>query len=187
MDTPLGNQNNASIDECSNNSCTSTSLFCHSSCFCSAASRVDSGTISATKSDSTTTEIPVSSYSQLGTSTSSESSSEHRAKSEASDDMVDDSADTVFASSESRVMDASSDGRIKPASSSESRVASDITVTLDESSEEFFTDVAAIDVEDALDDGHLNNTVVSESKDSSQSLMRKSSSTSELMAISHCR
>lgn len=190
MDTRLSNHNTESSDECSNNSHVSTTIFCHSSCFCSAASHAASGTIAATTSESTSTENPASSYSQLDTSTSNESSSdttEGSDESGANHDMVDESrvsADTIFESSESRVGDTYDDGRIEPASSSESRIASDVTVTLDGSSEEFFTDAATIDFEDELDDDHRKHTVVHESVDS---LVKRSSSTSELMATTHCR
>lgn len=189
MDTRRGNQNK-SIDAYSNISSTSSALFCHSSCFCSAVSRVASG---AMTSESTSTENPVSSYTQLDTSTSNYSS-EYRTKSTEdfhyggiNRDAVDEcigSAASVFDSSKSRLTDASDDGRIIRATSTDSRVVSDITVMLDESSEEFFTDAAVmIDIEDELG-GHCKYTFTQDSLDS---LLRKSSSTSELVARTHCR
>lgn len=184
------------IDESSDEHSTSAALFCQSSCFCSAASHAASG---ITTSKSTSTENPVSSYSKLDTSASDSSS---RADiTECSNESTANNVTTVTVNHESKVhpdtvvdscnsrvnldtviaVDASSECTMDSANS---RVASEITITLesDESSEEFFTD-AAIDKRDEHDNVcHRKHAVICDAMGLSVSLVRKSSSTSELMA-----
>lgn len=202
IDGRLGSLNDESSGEHSNSSCTPAALFCHSSCFCSTSSRAAigtigtmtshaaNGTIGTMTSKSTSTEIPTSSYSQLDTSDSTDSSSESIASSDTTEDS-DANYDTAKAaeesknentSSDSRVnldavifLDAFSECRIEPVTG-ESRVASDTTIAMEESIEEFFTDAAIDNI------CHCKDAVRCGSVDSPVPLLRKSSSTSKLMA-----
>lgn len=152
IDRRLNNRRDESSNDHSNSGYASAPPFCQSACFCSATSRaVASGTIGTTMSKSTSTEIPTSSYSPVDTSTSNFSSSETESRlyidaMEDSDasyyDTANNSADGVVGSSNNRINVGVAVTKNTCKSKAISSESSYTTVTLEDLSEEFFTDTA---------------------------------------------
>ncbi len=153
MDARLSGTDESADEYCSGNN--STEQFCRSSCYCSVTSAApnvcNSGTTSAAtdpKSVPAITGHCTSSYSQLDTSTDRDSHTRCRVISEDSNESRGSvttaiTRDDYCEGGVNFIIDSSS----SIDSSSESKIRSDIIITVDESSEEFFTDVA-IDKED---------------------------------------